>query len=199
MISKRMGIGAAIGCLVLASAAQGATSPVKWLESATNEALGRIYDPALADRPVLERVRPLLLEHFDVETITRGAVGFPWRQFSAEDRERVTKLFSEVVMRTYASRFEPVERPVIKYGSAAELPRGRQEVATTITYAGQQYAVSYRLQSQGDTWRIYDVIAEGVSLVANYRAQFDSIIRKGGVSALIAALEENLKNSGGGE
>jgi len=103
------------------------------------------------------------------------------------------------VMRTYASRFEPAERPVIKYGASSELPRGRQEVATTISYAGQRYSVSYRMQSHGDGWRIYDVIAEGVSLIANYRAQFDSIIKKSGVSGLTAALEENLKNTGGSE
>lgn len=199
MNSRWMQTAAVWGGLVFGFAANAAAPPVEWLEGAVNEALARIYDPALAEEPTLERVRPLLLEYFNVERITRGAVGFPWRQFSPEERDQVVKLFSEVVMRTYAARFDPGERPAIRYGAAIELPRGRREVATTITYGGQQYAVSYRLESYEDAWRIYDVIAEGVSLVANYRAQFDSIIKKDGVSGLIAALEDNLEKTGGAE
>lgn len=171
-----------------------ATTPVEWLKHSTNQVMDRVYDPALQDQSLLERIEPLLREHFHIEGVTRGAVGFPWRQFSPEQRERVVELFSEVVMRTYARRFDPGQRPEVQYGNTTKLPRNRWEIATTITYQGAKYAVSYRLETHGEGYRIYDVIAEGVSLVSNYRAQFDSILKKDGVDGLIAALESNLEN-----
>ena len=66
------------------------------------------------------------------------------------------------------------------------------ELPTTIIYPSQSIAVSYRAELMPDGWRFYDVIVEGVSLVANYRAQFTALFQQGGADAIISALEKNL-------
>jgi phospholipid transport system substrate-binding protein len=65
------------------------------------------------------------------------------------------------------------------------------EVPTTLLYQGNQYSVIYRLE-EAEGWRITDVVVEGVSFVANYRAQFDAQFKRGGSDAVIDALSESV-------
>ncbi len=66
---------------------------------------------------------------------------------------------------------------------------------TSVEYEGNTYSVAYRMQQGESGWRIYDVIIEGVSMVGNYRSQFDAIIKRGGADALLQALAENLEKA----
>ena len=68
---------------------------------------------------------------------------------------------------------------------------GKVEIPTTTVYKGSRYAVTYRLEDRGG-WLITDILAEGVSLVANYRAQFDALVKKGGAVAVIDSLKQSV-------
>lgn len=138
------------------------------------------------------RVRPLVERMFNLEGITRRAVGPAWRQFTPEQRQETIRLFSELVLRTYSERFEPGVRPSIEFGDAVPLERGRLEVPSTVLYRGNTYQVLYRIDQDSGQFRIYDLIVEGVSLVGNYRAQFDSILNRGTPTDLIASLRAKL-------
>jgi phospholipid transport system substrate-binding protein len=141
-----------------------------------------------------ERVRPSLEKSFAFDIVTRQAMGPGWRQFSSSDQKRVTELFSELVIRTYSARVVGTQQPKIVYGTPVELGPDRREIPTRVTASagGDPFAVVYRLIKLPAGWRIYDVLIEGVSFVANYRAQFDQIIQKGGASAVIRTLETKL-------
>lgn len=155
---------------------------------------------ALRDRPAQSNLITLLDslvdQHFSFASTTRLAVGPAWRDFTPEQQARVTELFSRLVIRTYADRVGGDTAPEIHYGQATELRAGRVEVATSITSAGQTYAVAYRLELDSGAsparWRVYDVVAEGVSLISNYRSQFDPIVKKSGARGLIETLEAKL-------
>ncbi|HEY9249930.1 MAG TPA: ABC transporter substrate-binding protein, partial [Rariglobus sp.] len=141
------------------------------------------------------RVRPALEKYFNFESITRRAVGPGWRDFTPEQRARTTTLFTDLVIRTYANRFEVGERPGITYAKAIVPDASRptlRELPTTIDYAGKKYAVTYRVEHAGNNWLIYDVIIEGVSMISNWRAQLTPLFQSGGAAAVIAALEKNL-------
>jgi len=140
------------------------------------------------------RVRPLLEKCFAFDLVTRQAMGPGWRQFSPTDQKRVSDLFSELVIRTYSARVVGTQRPKIAYGTPSELAPDRWEIPTRLTApsSSEPFAVVYRLIKFPTGWRIYDVLIEGVSFVANYRAQFDEIIQKGGAPAVIRALEAKL-------
>jgi phospholipid transport system substrate-binding protein len=175
------------------SAASAASDPMDMLRSGVAEVLSVVYgDSGASGEPLSTRIRPVLEKHFDLESVTRRAVGPAWRNMSEADRRTVTDLFSRLVLRTYADSFEPGEPPEIRYGTAVNLAATRRELPTTIVYAGKNYSVSYRVEQAKDGWRIYDVVIEGVSMIANYRAQFEPIVQRGGAPALIKSLEDNL-------
>jgi phospholipid transport system substrate-binding protein len=172
-----------------------AVEPHEMLKSAVDEVLAIAYRSDPTTVRLSERIRPTLNRYFNFEAITRRAIGPGWRQFTAEQQKRATALFSDVVIRNYADRFEAGDRPGITY-SPAVIPDSKRpslrELATTIDYAGKKYSVVYRVEQSGDNWRIYDVIIEGVSMIANWRAQLDPIYQKGGAPAVIRSLEQTL-------
>ena len=179
---------AAFSAVVAAQPAE----PKEMLHGAVDEVLAIAYDGKSVEQPLSVRVRPVLEKYFNFESITRRAVGPGWRQFTPEQQQRTIVLFTELVIRTYADRFEAGTQPGITYASAVELAAGKRELPTTIDYAGKKYAVAYRMELVSDKWRIYDVIIEGVSMIANYRAQFDPLFQRGGATAIIHTLEEKL-------
>lgn len=146
---------------------------------------------------LLTRLDALATTYFAFETTTRLAVGPTWRDFSAEQREQATRLFSQLVIRTYAERLrgEAAAAPSVDYGKPVELRSGRVEVPTKTRSGGPTYDIAYRLEAIPGGWRIYDVVAEGVSLVGNYRAQFEPVLARGGAPALLRAIEAKLAES----
>lgn len=149
------------------------------------------------DQTRLAQLDSLVARHFAFATTTRLAVGPTWRSFTEEDRSKTTSLFSRLIVRSYAERIKGEVTPKIVYGTAVEIKAGRVEIPTQITNAGQTYSVTYRLELDNSTqqWLVYDVVAEGVSLISNYRSQFEPIIQRGGASALISTLETKLADS----
>jgi phospholipid transport system substrate-binding protein len=163
------------------------------LRNATDEVLSIAYSNH-GNETLAARLRPSLQKYFDFDLVTRQAMGPGWRQFSANDQKRVADLFSELMIRTYSARVVGTQRPKIVYGTPVELASDRREVPTRVTGSSSNdpIAVVYRLVKLPAGWRIYDVLIEGVSFVANYRAQFDELIQKGGASAVIRTLETKL-------
>ena len=155
---------------------------------------------ALRDRPkqddLIALLDTLVDKHFAFATTTRLAVGPTWRDFTPEQQTKAIDRFSHLVIRTYAVRIGADIKPEISYGNPTELRPGRVEIPTTVKTGGQTYAVAYRLELDRDAaparWRVYDVVAEGVSLIANYRAQFDPIVKKSGADGLLKTLEDKL-------
>ena len=162
------------------------------LQTTTREFLAIMYQPPAGGALLTERTRPVLEKYFNFALLTRRAVGPGWRQFTPEQQERITRLLTEVVIRSYCSHFDTNLRSQITYAAPVALAPDRCELPTTIVYAGRNIAVSYRAERLPEGWRCYDVIVEGVSLVANYRAQFTALSAKGGAAAIIHALDENL-------
>jgi phospholipid transport system substrate-binding protein len=167
--------------------------PAMMLRNSVDEVLSIAYSGHGGER-LEARVRPALEKSFAFDIVTRQAMGPGWRQFSAADQKRVTELFSELMIRTYSDRVVGTQRPKIVYGTPMELAPDRCEIPSRITTSSSNdpVAVVYRLVKLPAGWRVYDVLIEGVSFVANYRAQFDGIIQKGGAPAVIRALETKL-------
>lgn len=140
---------------------------------------------------LMEGVKPVLEKILDFDVMTRRAVGPGWRQFSPAQQHEAVRLFTTLIIRTYTAKFTPGELPDVTYKASSSTAPGRVEIPTSSTYKGNHYDVVYRLEEQGN-WKITDVVIEGVSLVANYRTQFDAEFRKGGAPAVLSALERSL-------
>ena len=180
-----------VSLLLLQGVSRASTADAeKRLKTAVNEVVSTANRaPNTSDLVV--SLRPILLNIISFDAMTRRAVGPGWRQFSEEQQKEATRLFTTLIIRTYSSKFTPGQLPEITYKAAQTPAPGRVEVPTTIFYKGSHYDVTYRMEDaeKGD---ITDVVIEGVSLVANYRTQFDSEFKQGGANAVIAALKRSV-------
>jgi len=140
-----------------------------------------------------KRVRPTLEKFFNFESLTRKALGAGWKDLTPAQQTQSVKLFSEIIIRSYTSKFDPSSQIEVQFSKALDLGPDRKEVPAAARYQGSVVAVAYRVESSKEGWRVYDVIIEGVSLASNYRAQFDVIRQKGGGEALIRSMEDKLK------
>jgi phospholipid transport system substrate-binding protein len=147
-------------------------------------------------KALIAGVKPVLENILSFDAMTRRAVGPGWRQFTPEQQKEAIGLFTTLILRTYTAKFTPGELPAVEYKTASSTAPNRVEIPTTLLYKGSRYDVIYRLEeTDGAPWRITDVVIEGVSMVANYRTQFDSQFKQGGADAVIAALNRSVSES----
>jgi phospholipid transport system substrate-binding protein len=190
--SRRFLLLLASGAIALSALAAPA-DPVTQLRSEVDQVLAIAYS-GQNSQMLADRVRPLLERDFSFELVTRQAIGPGWRQFTPSEQQKVIDLFSRLVIRIYSTRVVGTQRPNISYGKTVTLAPDRCEIPTRVTAANgdRPYLVVYRLINLSGNWRIYDVLIEGVSFVANYRAQFDELVQHGGAAAVIKTLEAKL-------
>ncbi len=180
---------------VLVSSARASTQDAEaFLKSSVAEVVG-IASKSKTGAELAERVRPVLVRTISFPDMTRLAIGPGWRQFSGEERDRSIALFTTLIIRTYAGKFTPGELPEVAYKSVASPAPGKVEVSTNTLYKGSRYEVVYRLADlPGKGWRITDIVIEGVSMVRNYRDQFDAQFKSGGPRAVLNSLAKTVES-----
>jgi len=114
---------------------------------------------------------------FDFEETAKRALGPHWQQRTPAEHEEFVRLFSDLLEAAYVGKIDLYQGEKITY--VGETVDGDQATVKTriVTKQGNEVPVDYRLLREMDGWRVYDVIIEGVSLVANYRTQFNKIIQ----------------------
>lgn len=140
-----------------------------------------------------------ILPNFDFDRVSRLVLGRNWANASKEQQADFQKEFRSLLLRTYASALSKYRNQTIQY-----LPFRSQPDATKATVktqilqpGGQPIAIDYTLEKGSNGWKVFDIVIEGVSLVTNYRSQFNDEIRQaGGMDGLIQKLAEKNKQSG---
>jgi phospholipid transport system substrate-binding protein len=152
-------------------------------------------DPALdGDKKLIQRRTAILIaanEMFDFGEMAKRALGQYWAQRTSAERGEFVRLFTELVQRSYISKVD-------QHGAHKMTVRGEQVdgeyavVRTTLPLSsGQEMPIDYKMHSTDDRWQVYDLSIDGISLVANYRAQFNKIIRTSSYEALIAKIKSH--------
>jgi phospholipid transport system substrate-binding protein len=187
--------GTAIGALcglVLAGASAEAGPPTDQLKAATDRVLTILQDPELkkpeqaAERR--KQIRAVANEIFDWPETGKRALGAKAQACSPQQREEFSPLFADLVERSYVSKLELYSGERIAY--TGESSEGDQStVRSKITTKSGDVPMDYKLHKVGDRWRVYDVTIEHVSLVSNYRSQFNKIIQQSNCGELIKKLK----------
>jgi len=167
--------------------------PTDQLKGSIQRVIQIIQDPALkADTRVAERrdrIRSVADQIFDFGEIARRALARHWLPLSDPQRKEFVSLFSDLLERSYVARIEQYGGEKILYASE----RVDGDVATVgtriVTKTGTEVPVDYRMARRGDRWLVYDVNIEGVSLVSNYRTQFNKIIQTESFAELMRRLK----------
>ncbi len=134
-----------------------------------------------------QQLRQISEHAFAWEEMARRALAVHWRERSPQERQEFVQLFRDLVERTYINRLEQAvqEKQDIIY--AGERVEDSRAVVSTkaVTTRRTEVPLEYRLIKQSGGWQIYDVLIEGVSLINNYRSQFNDIIRSSSYDNLV--------------
>ena len=180
------------GVLAMASGAV-AGPPTDQLRGSIDSVLKILSDAELKkEAKAAERrraIRAVAAEIFDFGEISRRTLAAHWQARAPAERQEFVALFGDLLENAYISKIEGYTGEKIVYAGEA-LDGGLAVVKTRIiTRQGTEIPVDYRMFQQGERWRAYDVNIEGISLVANYRAQFNTIISRSGYPDLVTKLK----------
>lgn len=141
----------------------------------------------------------IILPHFDFERISSWVLGKYWREATPEQKSRFTQEFRNLLVRTYATAMLEYSGQEIKY-----LPFKADAGASTVTVrtevvqpGGPTIPINYSLFVKEGEWKVYDVVVENTSLVANYRSSFANEIRQSGLDSLIEKLASRSNQQSG--
>jgi len=126
---------------------------------------------------------------FDYSEMAKRSLGKHWNQRTPDEKKRFAELFATLLENSYAGKIESYNNEKIVY--LKELIDGdHAEVKSKVVTAKRdEFTLDYRMLNRNGKWMAYDVVIEGVSLVSNYRTQFNKIITNGGYAQLVKKLE----------
>jgi phospholipid transport system substrate-binding protein len=167
------------------------------IRGAIDRTIGILRDPALAAKGKKEERRDLLRKEiepvFDFEEMAKRSLGPNWRDRTPEERARFVSLFRELLENSYLGKIESYQGEVIRYGKETVDGPYAQVKTLLVTTKGQEFSMDYRMLADGGRYRIYDVVIEGISLVGNYRSQFNSILQKSSFREMMDKLRATIK------
>jgi phospholipid transport system substrate-binding protein len=190
---SRLATVALTGLLAWAPASADAGAPTDQLKAAVEQIVKVLEDPALKeDGKTKERRAAIRREAetvFDFGETAKRALGRHWQPLAEKDRQEFTSLFSDLIERAYISKIERYSGERITY-TGESIEGALASVRTRfVTKQGSEIPIDYRMQQRGDRWLVYDVVVEGISLINNYRTQFDKIIQTSSYAELVRKLK----------
>ena len=173
-----------------------AGGPTEQTKRTTDKILKIVTDPQLKDESKAKERRALIRkavdERFDWEELSRRALARHWAKRTQEERKTFVTLFGELLERTYLDRVEGYSGEQVTYvGEKVDGEYATVE-AKVLTSQKTEVPVLYRMRRKGDEWMVYDISIEGVSLIANYRSQFQSILSRSSYDELVRVLKEQI-------
>ena len=188
---------ALVGLSLTGAVARGAEGPRAVVQRITSAALDVLRDKQLSSDDKRHKLEQIVYAETDFDTIARLVLARNWTQFSAEQQAEFVRLFKEHLSMTYGRGIENYRNERVEITGDREEARGDSTVHTKIVRGGgvQDILVDYRLRKEGDAWRIIDFVIERVSLVANFRSQFQDLVSQGGPQRVLELLRD--KNARG--
>jgi phospholipid transport system substrate-binding protein len=142
--------------------------------------------------PVVQRrkeLREAIENNFDFTEMSRSALGYHWRSLTPAQRQDFTHLFTAFIEDAYLSKIQDYSGQKVEFIGQSQLAPGYVQISTNIVEPGKNpIAVNYLMLQQGGAWKIYDVTVDAISIIANYRNQFNRVINDQGFDKLMADL-----------
>ncbi len=141
-------------------------------------------------RKVIDLVELKVLPHFNFNSMTALAMGRNWSHASPEQRKQLTEEFKTLLVRTYASALAAYSDQKFDFRPLRSRPTDTDVMVQVRVIQGgaQPISLDYGMEKTADGWKVYDVVVGGVSLVVNYRTEFNHQVRDSGVDGLIRSL-----------
>jgi phospholipid transport system substrate-binding protein len=182
-----------IAALSMSPAMADAESPTEVVRATISEVTRILEDPKLKDPAKLVPRRRMLEEviaaRFDYAEMSKRALGARWTPLTAAERAEFVELFKSFLSDRYAEKIEGYSGEQVLYLSE-RIEGNYAEVRTELRSKKVEIPMDYRLFLKEDGWHAYDIVVDGVSLVKNYRSQFEKIIRTDSYPELVRRLRD---------
>jgi phospholipid transport system substrate-binding protein len=141
-------------------------------------------------KKVIALIETKVLPHFNFQAMTASAVGRNWDKANAEQKSRLMDEFKTLLVRTYASALASYSNQRFDFRPLRAKPADTDVTVNVrvMQAAAEPMTIDYDMEKRPGGWKVWDVRVGGISLVANYRTEFDNLIRESGVDGLIKAL-----------
>ncbi len=155
--------------------------PTEFIADLGDRAVRAMADQTLSVTERNTRFRDLLLEGFDLNTLSRFAVGRYWRAAGKTQRVEYRELFTDYIVQTYANRFGQYSGERLKVSDGRAIGKSDTLVKSQLLRPnGAAVKIEWRVRQHDHKWLILDIIVEGVSMAITQRDEFASVIRRGG-------------------
>ncbi len=179
-----------MSALVFSSLSFAQAGPTVQVRGTIDQVLDILKDPALKAPEKkgvrVEKLRRVIFSRFDFSEMARRSLGMHWRKRTAQEREEFVAIFSDLLARSYRKKIERYTDQEIVYSK--ERVDGKYGVVSTAISDRRENVeipIEYRVIRRNDQWKVYDVVIDGISLISNYRSQFNRIIQRGSYAELV--------------
>ena len=171
-----------------------AGEPLEVVKVSVNKALQVLKDPQLQSKDKkkdrVDRLKQIVHPIFDFEEMAKRALGPHWRRRTPQEQQEFVKLFRAFLEKIYSDRIDLYAGEKVVFGRETIEDEFAQVESSVLNAKGEELSVVYKLRRAGGKWKVYDAVVENISIVNNYRAQFDRVISKDSFEELKRLLKE---------
>jgi len=182
---------------LLSSRSAHAGVPMDTVKGNVDKVLEVLRDPTQktesAKETKKERLHHIYDGMFDQVELSRRALAQNWNKLSVAQREEFVNLFRQMLEKAYIDKILAYADENVVFDREVRLSETQAEIQTTIVTSSNKIPVFYRVTSKGGGWKVYDVVIENVSLVSNYRTQFNDILAKNTPEQMLEILRNKVK------
>ena len=184
-----------VACAILlmsgiAATASAADDPITVVKTTVDQALTVLRDKQTPTAQRQQKLRDIVSASFDFKAMSQSAMGFYWKQITPDQQQEFEKVFVTFIENSYLAKINEFTSGEVKYLNAQ--PNGNQfsMVKTSVVMPNTgPISLDFRLLNLNGQWQIYDVLVDGISILANYRNQFNRIMSSKGYDTLIRDLK----------
>ncbi|MBI4632315.1 MAG: ABC transporter substrate-binding protein [Deltaproteobacteria bacterium] len=171
--------------------------PLDVVQTNVNKGLEVLRDPKLkaesAKEVKKEKLRLIYNNLFDDVELSKRTLARNWNSMNAAQRQEFVQLFRQVLEKAYVDKILAYTNEKIVFERETMVSGTLAEIQTKVVTSSKEVPISYRVILKGSDWKVYDVVVENVSLVLNYRTQFNDILAKNTPDQLIEILRKKVK------
>ncbi|HSE85598.1 MAG TPA: ABC transporter substrate-binding protein [Candidatus Binatia bacterium] len=168
--------------------------PTEQVRGTVDQVLTILQDPSLKpeskQKERREQLRRVIFARFDFAEMARRSLGPEWRRRTPAEQQEFIVVFTDLLQDNYIGTIESYNGDKVAYNRELQ-DQDNAEVQTTLTTRGEaSYSINYRLRLVDKDWKVYDVVIENISVVNNYRSQFNRVISKSSYEELVRSMKE---------
>jgi phospholipid transport system substrate-binding protein len=194
---KRHFIGLGILMFFLSTLPVYAGAPLDTVQTNANKVLDVLRDPKLkaesAKKIKEEKLDALYEQMFDEVELARRVLGGNWNKLNPAQQKEFIQLYRQILKKAYLDKILSYTNEKIVFSKEDMLSNNQAEVQTKVITSSKETPIFYRVILKDGVWKVYDVVVENVSLVQNYRSQFNSILSKNTPDQLLEILRKKVK------